>query len=356
MLRLLVTGGAGFIGSSVALAVARARPDVEVTALDSLHRRGSELALPRLAAGGVRFLHGDVRVPGDLERAGAFDVVIDCAADPSVHAGRTGRAAAVVDTNLVGTVNCLEIARRHGASMIFLSTSRVYGIQALRDLPLERRGERWQIPDGASGPGWSPRGIRRDFSLDGFRSLYGATKLSAELLIEEYRVAYGLPAVVNRCGVVAGPWQMGKADQGVVALWAARHLWGEAIEYTGFGGDGLQVRDVLHVGDLCDLLVLQSDDVTRWSGAVLNVGGGPERSASLNELTELCARAAGRRIAIRRTPDTAPADVPFYVTDNQEVTARTGWAPRRSLELTVGDTVEWLRRHEDLLAPVMRGV
>ena len=356
MLRLLITGGAGFIGSSVALAAVRGRADVEVTALDSLYRRGSELALPRLTAGGVRFLHGDVRVAGDLERAGPFDVVIDCAADPSVHAGRTGRAAEVVDTNLTGTVNCLELARRHRASIIFLSTSRVYSIPALRALPLERRQDRWQIADGASGHGWSADGIRREFSIEGFRSLYGATKLSAELLIEEYRAAYSVPAVVNRCGVVAGPWQMGKADQGIVALWAARHLWAETLDYTGFGGEGLQVRDVLHVDDLCDLLLLQIADVARLSGAVLNVGGGPERSVSLAELTELCVRAGGRRIPIGRKLETAAVDVPFYVADNRDVTAQTGWRPRRSIEQTVGDTVEWLRSDADRLTPIMRGV
>ena len=85
---------------------------------------------------------------------------------------------------------------------------------------------------------------------------------------------YAVPAIVNRCGVIAGPWQMGKVDQGFVSLWAARHLWGVALSYIGFGGRGLQVRDVLHVQDLCELVERQIDNLPRWSGAVLNVGGG----------------------------------------------------------------------------------
>jgi CDP-paratose 2-epimerase len=201
--RILITGGAGFVGSSLALLWKRSRPDDEIVALDNLRRAGSELALRRLSEGGVGFVHGDVRNPVDFEIVKSAQLVIDCAAEPSVRAGYGSDSAYLVHNNLLGTVNCLEFCRRHGAGLVFLSTSRVYPIAGLRGLPLEERGERLEIPEGARGPGWSRAGIRTDFPIQGSRSLYGATKLASELLIQEYAALYGLPAVVNRCGVLA---------------------------------------------------------------------------------------------------------------------------------------------------------
>ena len=138
--------------------------------------------------------------------------------------------------------------------MVFLSTSRIYPIAPLRELPLVPAKSRFVIPASNTGPGWSARGITENFPLIGSRSLYGATKLCSELIIAEYVALYGLRAVINRCGVLTGPWQMGKVDQGFVVLWAARHLFGGALSYNGFGGAGLQVRDVLHVEDLYRLI------------------------------------------------------------------------------------------------------
>jgi CDP-paratose 2-epimerase len=353
--RILVTGGAGFVGSSLATHVARSRPAADVVALDNLHRRGSELTLARLADAGVRFVHGDIRLREDVEAAGPFDLMIECSAEPSVHAGYGGDPSYLLGANLTGTVNCLEAVRRAGAGLIFLSTSRVYPIEPMRALPLVASATRLRVPDDARGTGWSFQGIAADFPLAGYRSLYGATKLAAELLIEEYRHMYGLPAVVNRCGVIAGPWQMGKVDQGFVSLWAARHLWGARLSYTGFGGTGLQVRDVLHVDDLCDLVDHQMDRLAEWSGAVLNVGGGAGGSVSLKELTALCEPRAGRKLAFTSVPDTAPADIPYYVSDNAEVAARCGWAPKRSVEQLLDDVFTWLRTEEARLRPILAG-
>ena len=352
-MRILITGGAGFVGSSLALRLKHDLDGAGICALDNLRRRGSELALPRLRSAGVDFIHGDVRNPNDIDSAGAFDVMIECSAEPSVHAGYDGSPSYVVDTNLAGALNCLEAARRQHADVVFLSTSRVYPIQRLRALPLERAGDRLEIPAEACGHGWSRRGVTADFPLAGHRSLYGATKLAAELMCEEYRAMYGLRIVINRCGVIAGPWQMGKVDQGFVALWAARHAFGGELSYTGFGGDGLQVRDVLHVSDLCALIRGQLADLPRYDGAVFNVGGGHERSVSLLELTGMCAQRAGRTIPFSRVAETAAADVPYYVTDNSAVTAATGWTPARSLNDLVNDVFAWLREHRTTVEPVL---
>ncbi len=352
-MRLLVTGGAGFVGSNLALRLKRDRAGDQVIALDSLKRRGSELALERLRAGGVEFVHGDVRNPEDLEQVGRADLLLECSAEPSALAGYEGGARFLVHTNLLGTLNCLEFARQHGAGVLFLSTSRVYPIAALRSLPLERRGDRLAIPEERSGPGWSAAGIRADFPLSGQRSLYGATKLCSEHLIEEYAAMYGLPAVVDRCGVIAGPWQMGKVDQGFVALWAARHRFGGGLSYLGFGGEGTQVRDILHVDDLYDLVALQIADLEKHAGRVYAVGGGLSCSVSLRELSALCARLSGRTLSIGSRAETHPADIPYYVTDNSQVSAETGWRPRRSREELLQDVFTWLDQHAGQLRGIL---
>ncbi|CUW38643.1 Putative Nucleoside-diphosphate-sugar epimerase(NAD(P)-binding domain,2-207) [Magnetospirillum sp. XM-1] len=350
--RIVVTGGAGFVGSNIAMALKRDMGDAEVVAFDNLKRRGSELTLTRLRQGGVGFEHGDVRCAEDLAALGPADLVIECSAEPSVHAGYDGNPAYVVNTNLLGTVNCLEYARRSGAAMVFLSTSRVYPIASLRAIPLEERGERLVIPPGAHGPGWSEAGITADFPLSGSRSIYGATKLASELLIEEYRALYGLKAVINRCGVLTGPWQMGKVDQGVIVLWMARHVFGGPLGYMGFGGHGRQVRDILHVDDLYDLVRLQMADMERFSQGVFNVGGGPGVSVSLRELTGHCRRISGREVALGSAPQTRDADVPYYVTDNAAITEASGWTPRRDVETVLGDIHAWLLDHRAMLAPM----
>ena len=130
-----------------------------------------------------------------------------------------------------------------------------------------------------------------------------------------------MAAIINRCGVLAGPWQMGKVDQGVVTLWVARHAFGQPLRYIGFGGLGKQVRDVLHVDDLFDLLLLQMARPARWDGRVYNVGGGNDVSASLLELTEICRRETGREIPIAEVPETSSVDLRIYVGDSRRVEA-----------------------------------
>ena len=137
--------------------------------------------------------------------------------------GVDGDTGYLVHTNLTGAYNCLELARRDGAFLVFLSTSRVYPVAPQAELALEEAETRFEIAAEQAVPGVSPAGISERFPLEGARTLYGATKLAAELLIEEYRAGLGVPAVIDRCGVIAGPWQMGKVDQGVFTHWMLAH-------------------------------------------------------------------------------------------------------------------------------------
>jgi CDP-paratose 2-epimerase len=350
---LLITGGAGFVGSNLALLFREACPDLGVTVIDSLKRRGSELNLPRLKAARVGFRHGDIRSAGDFDDLPPYDLLIDCAAEPSVQAGLHGSPRAVLDTNLLGTINCLEAARTRGAAFLFLSTSRIYPIAPLNELPFTEAETRFRWDDDAGTPGFSRFGIAEAFPLHGARSFYGASKLAGEQLIEEYVYSYGMRALVNRCGVIAGPWQMGKVDQGVVTLWVARHYFGRPLSYNGFGGHGKQVRDILHVHDLFDLLLLQLEAPARWDGRVYNVGGGNDVSVSLRELTGLCVQETGKTVPIATVPETAAVDLRIYVTDARKAEADFGWRPTRDPARIVRDIRTWIEDHQEPLESLL---
>ncbi len=349
-MHILLTGGAGFVGSNLCLALRQAFPQAVVTAMDNLHRRGSELNVPRLGAAGVRFHRGDVRDPATFPE-GRFDLMIECSAEPSVLAGHDGSPDYLIQTNLTGAYHCLEACRRHGAGIIFLSTSRVYPIARLEAHPWIECETRFAWHDG--GTGISSRGVTEDLPLDGARSLYGFTKLAAEQLIEEYRAAFGLKSVINRCGVIAGPWQFGKVDQGVVALWVMAHHFKRELSYIGYGGGGKQVRDMLHVHDLCDLIVDQVRHFDSWDGWLGNVAGGTGCSASLLELTGLCREITGNTVGINRIPETRPNDLRLFIADCAKLAARSGWRPRRSVRDIVADTHAWVRANESALAALV---
>lgn len=353
MTRLLITGGAGFVGSTLAVSLAQRHPEWEVIALDNLYRRGSALNLPRLEQAGVEFVEGDVREPGDLGRLPEISAMIECSAEPSVMSGVDGDTGYLVHTNLTGAYNCLELARRDGAFFVFLSTSRVYPVAPQVELALEEAPTRFELVAEQAVPGVSPAGISEDFPLDGARTLYGATKLAAELLIEEYRGGLGVPAVIDRCGVIAGPWQMGKVDQGVFTHWMLAHHFGNPLSYIGFGGEGKQVRDLLHVEDLVDLVERQLLDREAWDGRTVNVGGGRECSLSLRETTEICRRLTGNEVPIEPVAETRVGDVPIYLSDCGRLFGLNEWRPRRSAEQVLADIHEWIAADPERIASAL---
>jgi CDP-paratose 2-epimerase len=353
-MRILITGGAGFVGGALARHFRHASAANEVVVFDNLRRRGSELNVSGLVAEGISFVHGDVRSPSDLEGLdGNFDVMVEASAEPSVHAGMGASPRYVLDTNLVGAMNCLEFARARCGGLVFLSSSRVFSIAPLVALPLEKLATRLDVPSGYIAQGVSEAGIAEDFSCETQRSYYGASKLAAELMCQEYQAHGGLRVVINRCGVIAGPGQFGKTDQGIFTLWVARHHFGRPLKYTGFGGLGLQVRDLLHPEDLCNLVALQLQSWDKVDGQTFNAGGGRAGSVSLREYTELCRHAVGREVEITQDETTSPVDIPWYVSDHAKVTALLGWQPRRGPTQIVQDIAHWVRANEASLAKVI---
>lgn len=349
---VLVTGGAGFVGSAMARRIAAAAPDARVVALDNLRRRGSELNVPLLQAAGIEFVRGDVRSAEDLSLGGRpVDLIVECAAEPSVLAGYDGGSRYVVDANLGGLVNCLELARERHAKILFLSTSRVYPVQRVNALAVRETATRFVLDAQPGVPGASEEGIAEDFPLEGVRTLYGSTKLAGELLLAEY-AAFGVESAITRFGVIAGPGQMGKVDQGVFALWMSRYVFGGALRYQGWGGAGKQVRDALHIDDACDLLMAQLAQWPAVAGRTWNAGGGLGNSLSLAETTALCEEISGRSVPWSFDLATHPSDVRVFITDHRALTGAIGWRPQRAVRQMLVDLHAWMTANEAMLAPV----
>ena len=236
------------------------------------------------------------------------------------------------------------------AGLGLLSTSRVYSIPAIAALPLRPTPTRFELDlNGVQRRGISECGIGEHFPTDSPISLYGATKLSSELLALEYGRAFGFPVWINRCGVLAGAGQFGTATQGIFSYWL--HAWkvGRRLRYIGFGGRGLQVRDALHPWDLGDLVSRQLADADPFApGRLWNVGGGLANSMSLAELSVWAQDRFGRR-TIDADPGERPFDVPWVVMDSQKAQARWGWAPARLLEAILDEIACHVEKNPDWL-------
>jgi len=352
--KLLITGGAGFIGSNLAIKFKNKFPGMDVIVLDNLKRRGSELNIIRLKNAGVTFHHGDIRNKDDMESLQSFDCLIECSAEPSVLSGFGGSPEYLINTNLVGAINCFEVARKNNSDVIFLSSSRVYPHKELNLLEYyeDDTRYRWKNSQRINYREVEFSGISEDFPLNGARSMYGATKLAAEFLLHEYADMYGIRVVINRCGVVAGPWQFGKVDQGVFTLWMLNHYFGKSLQYIGFNGHGKQTRDLLSIDDLFDLMVLELQNLDKINGKVYNVGGGEECSLSLCETTSIAQLITGNTVPIGKVQKERPADIRLYLTDNKKIYTDLNWKPKKNAHTILNDIYEWIKANESQLKSI----
>ncbi|MDD5731016.1 MAG: NAD-dependent epimerase/dehydratase family protein [Candidatus Omnitrophica bacterium] len=348
---ILVTGGAGFVGSNLAVSFKSKYPKLKVIALDNLKRRGSELNLKPLKENGVDFIHADIRNQEDLVLKNKIDLVIECSAEPSVLAGFGDNPGYIINTNLNGTVNCLELCRKHKSDIIFLSTSRVYPYEALNRINSDEKTERFSWKAGQKIEGWTKKGINEKFPLEGAKTLYGATKLCSELILQEYLKNYGLKGLVNRLGVIAGPGQFGKVDQGVFTFWMLAHYFKRNLEYIGFGGKGKQVRDLMHIDDLFALIDIEAASLEKLNGKIYNAGGG-SINLSLKEATALCSKITGNSLKLRPNKLNRPGDIKIYITDNSAAEKDLHWHPKKGPEEIMLDTFNWIRENEKALKQI----
>jgi len=333
-MKLLLTGACGFAASTLALALQEATDGLELIGVDNFIRPGSELNRQRLRDRGMDLRHADLRCAEDLADLPAVDWVIDAAANPSVLAGVAGSGSGsqqLMRHNLDGTVHLLEYCRRTGAGFVLLSTSRVYSIAPLAELPLEvREGAFRPTREAALPVGLGPGGIREEFSTAPPLSLYGASKLCSEILAREYGAAFEFPVWINRLGVLAGAGQFGRADQGIFSFWIHSCAQRRPLKFTGFGGQGHQVRDCLHPRDLRPVLLEQFKTTPRAGAETLNFAGGGPNSMSLLQLHQWCEDRFGS-CPVEGDPRERPFDVPWMILDAGKARERFGWQPTAPL-------------------------
>ena len=330
-MRILITGVCGFAGISIAKSLLKTHSNLQIVGLDNFSRKGSELNISELASHGIDLTRGDIRSQSDVDDLPTVDWVIDCAANPSVLAGLDGNSSSrqLMENNLQGTINLLEYCKLNKAGLILISTSRVYSASELSALPIKLSDDRFELQDCELN-GASNSGISEDFPTTSPISLYGASKLASETLILEYGNSFEFPVWINRCGVMAGAGQFGKAEQGIFSYWVHSFREKKPLKYLGFGGNGFQVRDALHPKDLVSILVKQMLDPNRAGPKIINLGGGIENSMSLKQLSSWCDARFGANEVISSEED-RPMDAPWIVMDSSLAKEVWDWAPQTQI-------------------------
>ncbi|MGB7266803.1 MAG: NAD-dependent epimerase/dehydratase family protein [Terracidiphilus sp.] len=348
-MKILISGVCGFAGSHLARCLLESRENISIVGIDNLARSGSETNRVPLKQIGVQLFHGDIRLASDLETLPLADWVIDAAAQPSVLAGRDGKTSTrqLLEHNLLGTINLLEYCRASHAGLILLSTSRVYSIAALLNLPRRIESSAFVLDSTHPLPaGVGQGGVTEEFSTDSPISLYGATKLASERLAQEYAASFQMPLWINRCGVLAGAGQFGTAEQGIFSYWVHAHFARRMLKYLGFGGHGFQVRDALHPRDLASMVDLQMHSGA--PGGLFNLSGGDANSMSLAQLTAWCNERFGPHQPVEDGSD-RPYDVPWLILDSGKAIAATDWRPQISLQQILDEIAEHATSHPDWL-------
>lgn len=343
-MKILITGVCGFVGSTLAKSLLGTGSSYQIVGIDNFSRPGSELNRQPLLDLGIEVIHGDIRNASDLEGLSEIDWVIDAAANPSVLAGVDGKTTSrqLIENNLLGTVNLLELCKRNTAGFTLLSTSRVYSIPPLASIKLIKT-------DGAFRPdpsqefcnGLSDQGVAESFSTMPPVSLYGSTKVTSEHLALEYGHTFDFPVWINRCGVLAGAGQFGHPAQGIFSYWIHSFRERSPLKYIGFGGNGFQVRDCLHPRDLVPLLEQQfKEPLATGKPRILNFSGGVQNSMSLLNLTNWC-NERFEPMEIEQTLEERPFDIGWMVLDSGAAAEHWNWSPQTSMDAILSEIAQF---------------
>ena len=311
---------------------------MKIASLDNLTRKGSNLNKIRLTNYNIENYNINIENLDKAKSLPKFNLIIDCCAEPAIEASRKDPDR-VFRTNLIGTFNVLKKCIKDKSNIIFLSSSRVYSIEKLRGLiksfnlvkPIKIKTK-----------------INENFETSSASSLYGFTKLSSEKLIQEIFYKSNLKYIINRFGVIAGPWQFWKQDQGFVPLWVAKHLFKKKLSYIGFGGKGHQVRDVIHIDDVCNIILLQIKKLKSINNNIFNIGGGAKNSISLLGLTNKCKKLTKNNINIKKVLRTSIFDIPYFVTDNSKILKTYKWRPKKNIDQILKDIFIWLSQNRKI--------
>ena len=337
-MNILITGGCGFVGTNLSLYLKSKK--FNVYTLDNLSRKGSKFNYTVLKKRKIKNFKINITNYKKLKGLRKFDLIIDCCAEAAVEVSRK-KIDEVFNTNLIGTFNILKKAKRDKSKIIFLSSSRVNSIKNINKIIGNNSNLKKKLQINKL--------IDDKFENSRPKSLYGFTKLASEMLIEEFNYAFGLKYIINRCGVISGPLQFGKQDQGFVSLWVIHHIMKKKLSYIGYGGHGNQVRDVLHIDDLCELIHKQIKIINKIYNKLYTVGGSKISYTSLKNLTKICQNITGNKISIDKKKSTSIYDIPYFITDNRKVSKAYKWRPKKNINKIVYDITTWINNNKNLI-------
>lgn len=350
-MRILITGGAGFIGTNTALKAME--QGHEIYAFDNLSRLGVEFNLAELSKQKLfRLIRGDIRLRSDFERIPEVEGIIHLAANPGIP-WSIKWPRYDFEVNALGTLNVLEFARERGKlPVIYASTNKTYS-EIINEIPMIEDDIRYEWIKPKCPIGEDPifeevlrlRGIPEYFYTDSQghfpRSPYGCSKYAGDMYCQEYYHIYGIPTVVNRMSCIAGPWQQGVEDQGWVAWFCFAKMFDSVINIYG---NGKQVRDILYVGELADLYLEQLQNISIHKGEVYNIGGGPENTSSLIEIMNHLVELDGRQFKIIYQ-NWRPADHRIYISSLKKI-SKFDWKPKVTPRETVDHIWNWANKHK----------
>ena len=348
-MKILITGGAGFVGGN--LAVYFAQRDHEVVCFDNLVRRGSELNLQRFSKyKNIVFVHGDVRNSEDF-KAIPFspDVVLECAAQPTAIDGYENPMYDITN-NTYGLINVLEYCRKEAAGLVFWTSNKTYSGDLCNSVPLKEQDTRlvWDDSKNFKLRGWSMHGFNTEMDLNGNQhTVYGASKIAADIFCQEWAGAFDLPVIINRFSCIYGPHQFGKVSQGWIVWFIIAKLLNKPISFYGFKGK--QVRDCLYIEDMCELVEKQINSISKHRGSYYNAGGGSENTVSILELnTKLDELLSVSSEIILDSP--RKADQKIYISDIRDVERDFDWTPKTNFDDGLKKTIEWVKSNIQELA------
>jgi CDP-paratose 2-epimerase len=338
--RVLVTGGAGFIGSNLTHRLLSQGHDV--TIYDNLARHGTEDNITWLRENhGDKFdlVKGDVRdYPTLAEAVEACEVIYHLAAQVAVT-WSVADPREDFEINALGTLNVLEAARKctQPPTILFTSTNKVYG--GMEEVEIVQEQKRYAYAA-------LPQGVSETQPLD-FLSPYGCSKGAADQYVRDYARIYGLKTIVMRMSCIYGPRQFGIEDQGWVAHFLISSVLGRPITIYG---DGKQIRDILYIHDLLEAFERAVERINVTSGQVYNIGGGPKNTTSVwTEFGEVLAELLGREIEV--TYDAwRPGDQLVYVSDTTKARRELGWEPSTSVRAGIGKLFHWVVENKQLFS------
>lgn len=334
-MKILITGGAGFIGSNIAIYLKKLGHHIQT--MDNFSRLGSKLNLIELKKYNIKNFKADVTNFTTLKKFKNFDLIIDCCAEPSVESSKKNLDLTFY-TNLVGTYNILKIASEMKAKLIFLSSSRIYSIMNIKKLSKLKKSNLIK-----------KFSIKEDFSKEAPLSFYGYTKLSSEMMIKEFSYLKNIDYIIDRFGLVAGPGQFGKIDQGVISYWVWRRLNKLKLYYKGYKGSGMQIRDVLHIDDLTFIISEQVKKINKIKNNVFNIGGGIKNSLTLRELNDKISKIINNKQKILKKSKTSNYDIPIYISNNSKIKKFYNWKPKYNLDKILDDIYHWQIKNKNKL-------